>query len=115
MLQRWKKVTLICGTVVGLFSAAAALGYKIDRPLMKSEHDDSVRAMDGRHVILAGNVKNNTIAILERKVNTLQERAWRIEDRMAKVGRQPELIDRHRQYVAQMQEAKAKLVKVRGW
>ena len=99
----WKKITVAAGAIVAVSAALGVIGYKADRPVWLSEH-----------TALAGEVKDNTEFRYEMSVNQIQERIWKIEDRMEKVGREPELVDRHRRLKATLIKAEKRLDKVRG-
>jgi hypothetical protein len=98
-----KKVTLVAGGIIAVFTAAGLIGFNIDRPVWFSEH-----------TALAGEVKDNTTYRHEMVVYQIQERIWRVEDRMHKVGQSPSLTDQHRRLKSTLAKAEKVLDQARG-
>tara|TARA_Y100000310_G_scaffold269543_1_gene282811 strand:- start:1159 stop:1467 length:309 start_codon:yes stop_codon:yes gene_type:complete len=98
-----KRISLIAGTIIAVFGAAGLVGFNIDRPVWLSEH-----------TALAGEVKDNTTYRHEMIVYQIQERIWRVEDRMRKVGQKPDLVDQRRRLKATLIKAERRLEQMRG-
>ena len=66
------------------------------------------------HTVLAGEVKDNTVYRHEMSVLQIQQRIWDVEDRMKKVGRDSDLMNRLRELERSLKTAEGRLKKARG-
>lgn len=98
-----KRTSLVAVTVVAVSAVAGLVGFNIDRPVWLSEH-----------TVLAGEVKDNTVYRHEMSVLQIQQRIWDVEDRMKKVGRDSDLMNRLRELERSLKTAEGRLKKVRG-
>lgn len=116
--RRFTRVSVVVSfilAVIGVYAGSGALGIQLPRPATISEHNADVRAMSESVVKLAGGVKENKIAVLEHKVEWLERQVWATEDLIEKRGRTAERATRLREQQSQLNDARAKLVRVRGW
>ena len=100
----WKKIAVITGAVAGIFALAATVGFAIDRPVWLSEF-----------MVLESKVGDNTLYRHKDAAASIQRQTWQVEDRIQKVGTTPDLVFRLRELRASLREAKARLVKIRGY
>lgn len=102
----FKRLSVIAGTTGTVFCAAAVIGFTIDRPVWLSEH-----------TALAGEVQENTLYRHEQRAFYIEERIWRLEQRLKKLKGDAPVEDHRRlgQLKKQLETAESRLKRVRGY
>ena len=105
-----KRVSVIVGTVVAVFGSATIVGFTLDRPYWLSEATTV-------HEALAGEINENTVYRHEQRAFYIEERIWRLEQRLKELKGAAPQEDHHRlrRLKNQLAKAEGRLKKVRGY
>ena len=105
-----KRVSVIVGTVAAVFGATTVVGFTFDRPYWLSE-------ATAVHEAFAGEINENTVYRHEQRAFYIEERIWRLEQRLKELKGAAPQEDHHRlrRLKNQLAKAEGRLKKVRGY